>query len=174
MFSDDTPDSDLITSAALRVLDPSSTTSSPILNAQDGHSNTNGRAKERFVLIDMDATGTKVLSAQSMSPDWAVTSTELSSAPTWDKDGDKNGEEMQEGEEGETKGLMLRIEGMEVLGESVVVERSRKGKEEEEGKRLEELVEVYGRKMGELKRVVDAGAGAGVVGGLDIEETRRT
>lgn len=98
--------------------------------------------KERFVLLDIDATGTKVLSAQSMSPDWAVTSTELSPAPTWDRDGEGKQEEAEEG-----GGLMLRIEGMEVPTDD--------GEAEE--KRLEDLAEEYERKMSELKRVVDAG-----------------
>ena len=106
--------------------------------------------KERYVLLDMDATGMKIESAQSMSPDWAVTSTELGPAPTWDRDG----EGKQEGQDG--RGLMLRIEGMEI----------KRGEEGEEGvarrreeKRLEELVEVYERQMVELRRVVDLGQG---------------
>lgn len=101
----------------------------------------------------MDATGTKVLSAQSMSPDWAVTSTELAPAPTWD---DRGGEKVR----GE-RGLMLRIEGMEVLGEleGGVGEGKQKG--------LEELMDVYERRMGELRRAVDAGAGV-VPQGRDV------
>lgn len=100
------------------------------------------------MLLDMDATGTRVESAQSMSPDWAVTSTELGPAPTWDRDG----EGKQEGQEG--RGLMLRIEGMEVRGE----ERGEVARQGEE-KRLEELVEVYERQMAELRRVVHSGQG---------------
>lgn len=101
------------------------------------------------MLLEMDATGTKVESAQSMSPDWAVTSTELGPAPTWDRDG----EGKQEGQEG--RGLMLRIEGMEVRRDAE--ERGVAGQGEE--KRLEELVEVYERQMAELRRVVDSGQG---------------
>lgn len=98
----------------------------------------------------MDATGSNVVSAQSMSPDWAVTSTEVGAAPTWDRDGEGGEGERGEGEE-EGGGMMLRIEGMEVLcGEDVGGER-----------RLEELAEVYERRMGELRRVVDAGVGIG-------------
>lgn len=89
------------------------------------------------MLLDMDGTGTRVESAQSMSPDWAVTSTEVGAAPTWDREG-----------EGKQEGLMLRIEGMEV--------RRDEG-EEGEGKKLEELVEVYERRMVELRRAVDSG-----------------
>lgn len=98
------------------------------------------------MLLEMDGTGTKIESAQSMAPDWAVTSTELGPAPTWDGDG----EGKREG--GEGRGVMLRIEGVEVGGEE---EAGKLG----EGKRLEELVGVYERQMAELRRVVDAGQG---------------
>ena len=138
------PDNNPITAAALQVLDPISDYSSPTTN---GAGRETGRStKERYVLLDMDATGTNVLSAQSMSPDWAVTSTEIAPAPTWD---DRGGEGVKG--EGEGAGLMLRIEGMEVLAP---VEGS-KGREADEAK-LEELVEIYEKRMGELKRVVDA------------------
>ena len=99
----------------------------------------------------MDATGSNVVSAKSMSPDWAVTSTEVGAAPTWDRDGEGSEGERGEGEEEEGRGMMLRIEGMEVLG----------GDDEGGERRLEELVEVYERRMGELRRVVDAGVGGG-------------
>lgn len=113
--------------------------------------------KERFVLLDMEATGTKVLAAQSMSEDWAVTATELGPAPTWDRDGQEK-EGLQEG-----RGMMLRIKGVEVGKEA----GQEKGKEagiggpDWEEKRLEELVEFYERRMVELRRVVNAGVGIG-------------
>ncbi len=101
----------------------------------------------------MDATGSRVLSAQSMSPDWAVTATELAPAPTWDDTGGGGG-----GGEVEGRELMLRIEGMEVLGSVEGDDGDGKGK----GKGLEELVGMYESRMGELRKVVDAGAGVGV------------
>ena len=169
IFSDDTPDTEPITSAALQVLDPKSPTSSPKNRRSDGEQPT-----ERFVLIDMDATGTKVLSAQSMSSDWAVTSTELGPAPTWDKDGQGMQEEGGDEGEEEERGLMLRIEGLEVLGTGAEGEWKGKGRGDGEDKRLDELVDVYERTMGELRRVVDAGAGVGLGTGtgLGIEERR--
>lgn len=125
-------------------------------------------------MIDMDATGTKVLSAHSMSPDWAVTSAELGPAPTWDKDGqgmqEEGGDEGEEEEE--ERGLMLRIEGMEVLGTEAEREWKGKGRGHGEDKRLDELVDVYERRMGELRRIVDAGAGVGLGTGLGIEERK--
>lgn len=118
----------------------------------------NGRngvyTKERYVLLDMDATGSKVVSAQSLSPDWAVAATELAQAPTWD---DRAGERLQG--EVEDRGLMLRIEGMEVIGSLAGGDGGRKQK------RLEELVNVYESRMGELRRAVDAGAGVGITQG---------
>lgn len=77
-----------------------------------------------------------------MSADWAVTATEVVEAPTWD-DG------------GEGRGMMLRIEGMEVGG---------KGEEGEE-RALEGLVEVWERTMGELRGVVGMGGRVGGVKG---------
>ncbi|KAL6716685.1 hypothetical protein ACLMJK_006253 [Lecanora helva] len=146
IFSDDTPENDPITAAALQILDPASTSSTPTSPSNNKPpSPETSSAKDRYILLDLDATGTQILSAQSMSPDWAVTSTEVTAAPTWDDS--TGGEEGQEG----GGGMMLRIEGMEVPG---VV-----GGEGEEEKGLEELVEVWERRMGELRRVVDAGVG---------------
>jgi len=147
IFSDDTSDSDPITSATFQVLDDPSPSSSPPRNTNDGHDH-DINTKERFVLVDMDATGTKVLSAQSMSPDWAVTSTELSPAPTWDRDGEGKQEEEEE------RGLMLRIEGMEVPRD--------KGAEQMDEKGLEDLVQEYERGMEQLRRVVDARVRSGL------------
>ncbi|CAD6585986.1 MAG: hypothetical protein ASARMPRED_002365 [Alectoria sarmentosa] len=145
VFSDDAPDTDPVTAAALQVLHPASATASPTV---DPRADNLQPRQERYVLLDMDATGTKVESAQSMSPDWAVTSTELGPAPTWDRDG----EGKQEGHQG--RDLMLRVEGMDAR----MKEEGGRGNQGEE-KRLEELVEVYERQMAELRRVVDAGPG---------------
>lgn len=110
--------------------------------------------KERYVLLEMDSSGTKIESAASMSPDWAITGTEVGPAPTWDRDG----EGMREGRDG--RGLMLRIEGVEVKGGTGKGQVEKQGEE----KRLEELVEVYERQMVELRRVVDSGQGVGMGG----------
>ncbi len=99
----------------------------------------------------MDSTGTKIKSAQSMSAEWAVTSTELGAAPTWDRDGEGKGE----------GGLMLRIEGVEVRREE---EEGIEGGRRSEERSLEELVEVYERQMVELRRVVDSGQGIAMGG----------
>ena len=87
-----------------------------------------------------------------MSPDWAVVSTELGPAPTWEGE--------QVGEEGkEERGLMLKIEGMEVegAGPENVEER------EDGGERaLEELVEEYEKRLRDLRKVFDAGRQEGI------------
>ena len=75
-----------------------------------------------------------------MSPDWAVVSTEVGPAPTWD--GEQGG--------GESKGLMLRIEGMEMSPQGLDGE----GKADGEEKALEGLVDEYERRMRELMRAV--------------------
>jgi len=150
IFSDDVPDNDPITAAALEILDLASE------NRRNG-----GHTNDRYVLLDMDATGSKVLSAQSMSPDWAITSVELAPAPTWD---DRGGEGVQGGVEG--RGLMLRIEGVEVLGSIEGGDGGDgEGQGEGERKKLEELADMYESRMGELRRVVDVGAGVGVIPG---------
>lgn len=122
LFSDDDDaDTDLITTAALQTLSP-----------------TNTNPSERFLLLDIDASGTKVLRAQSMHPGWAVTSAEVRAAPTWEGEG--------EGEEG-GRGMMLRVEGVERGG----------GERVEEGEGLERLVERFEKGLGELRRVVEGG-----------------
>ncbi|KAL9638489.1 MAG: hypothetical protein Q9164_001521 [Protoblastenia rupestris] len=147
IFSDDPPDTSPITATAIQVLD-SSPTSPATVHSQP----LSPKCKERYVLLDIDASGTKILSAQSMSPDWAVVSTELGPAPTWE------GEQVGEEGKGE-RGLMLKIEGMEVesAGPENVEER------EDGGERaLEDLVEEYERRLRELRKVFDAGRQEGV------------
>lgn len=73
-----------------------------------------------------------------MTSDWQVLSAEITSAPTL---------EGANGEEG--KSMMLRIEGTEGA--------KRLGREEGEALSLEGLVEEFGRRMEELRRVVGAG-----------------
>lgn len=78
-----------------------------------------------------------------MTSDWQVLSAGISSAPTL---------EGASGEEG--KGMMLRIEGTEGA--------KRLRREEGKAMGLEGLVEKFGRRMEELRRVVGAG-------GKDVE-----
>ncbi|KAL9034810.1 MAG: hypothetical protein Q9214_006875, partial [Letrouitia sp. 1 TL-2023] len=128
IFSSDSPDSHLLTSAALSSFPASSD------NPSTPHPN------ERYLILDLDATGSKVVKASSMSPDWQITSAEILPAPTW------------EGEEEGGRGMMLRVEGIEVGQEG-----EKEGKAEEGAEGMEVLVERFERRMGELRRVVEGG-----------------
>ncbi len=125
LFSDDA-DTDPITTAALQTLSPAANVSDLAQQAQP---------TERFLLLDIDATGTKVVRAQSMDPGWAVTNAEVRAAPTWEGEGEGG------------RGMMVRIEGVE-RGE---------GGGAGEGEGLERLVERFEKGLGELRRVVEGG-----------------
>jgi len=135
LFTNDPTDA--LTTAALDTLTPSASASA-------------STPKERYLIIDLDATGSNVVAARSLSPEWAVTSAEVGKAPTWGEEGAGKGE-------GEG-GMMLRIEGVEAVRGVEVG----KGKEMEE--ELEELVERYMRGMEGLRRVVEGVRGKGDVG----------
>lgn len=93
------------------------------------------------MIVDLNANGTEVVAARSMSPEWAVTGAEVGKAPTWGEEGAGKGEG--------DGGMMLRIEGFEAA----------KGVETGTEVELEELVERYTRGLEGLKRVVE-GVGA--------------
>ena len=139
IFADDPSDNDPITTAALDLLNPSS----PTGLEQDGSTT----RKERYALLDLDSSGTKVLNSQSMSPDWAVIGADVGAAPTWEGGADT--------QEGEGRGMMLKIEGMDAAAEA---EQKQGGRDKE----LEELVKDYERRMEELRRVVGTGFGDGI------------
>ena len=107
-----------------------------------------GTRKERYVVISLDESGAAVESAYSLTGDWAVVGTSVGKAPTLE------GGKEEEGGSGE-RGLLLRIEGTE----GWAAESWEEGKEPE--RELEELCEVFGRRMGELRAVVEGG-GAGM------------
>ncbi|TKA62910.1 hypothetical protein B0A49_11468 [Cryomyces minteri] len=114
IFSNDDPD--LLTSATLRA---SETVDSllPVLQGdnedlgertqsatvQDGSGR--GQARERFIIVEMDADGHTILSAQSLASDWQVLRTTVSDAPSWTQD-DRAADKT-------AGGLMLQIEGIE-------------------------------------------------------------
>ena len=123
IFSTDDPNGDLITAAALQTLSVT-----PPLPA--------GTRKERYIIIDLDSTGTRVVGAHSMANDWQIISAEIGPAPSW---------------EGEGGGKMLKIEGVD------------EAQEEGEGGfvGLEGLLDIYGKRLEELRRVVEAGGDRG-------------
>ncbi|KAI9861352.1 MAG: hypothetical protein M1830_006204, partial [Pleopsidium flavum] len=122
IFSDD--DTDLITEAALRTLEPASSSSTTTTtsthqdpynaNAENSENAENEPEKhsalpprrrgvtERYLLLDLSASGDAVISAHSLTADWQVLNVDVSNAPTWDAEGATDDER--------SAGLMLRIE----------------------------------------------------------------
>lgn len=94
VFTDD-EDTDILTNAALQTLNDSE-------QPQE-----HDEADERFVVLDIDPTGKEVLSAKSLSPEWQSLKTHISPAPSWGGN-----------EEGDDRGLMLRISGQEARKEA--------------------------------------------------------
>lgn len=148
LFSDDA-DTDLLTSAALQTLELSASASSaPSAGARSSPGTSDAERsppprvdaapRNRFVVIDLDDSGKRVLAARSMAPDWQVVAAHVEPAPTWEGEGDG-------------KGLLLRVEGVRVG----------RGGEEDGGEGLEALVEGYMKRLGELRRVVEGGGGEG-------------
>ncbi len=162
IFSDD--DTDLITEAALRTLEPAPSSSTAISadqdppgteateTAQSSEDVEDERAKhsalppprpgvtERYVLLDVSASGDAVISAHSLTADWLVLNVDVSDAPTWDAEGETADEK--------TAGLMLRIEGTEG-----VVQGDAEGREGD----MEDLVVVFEKRMAELRTLISAG-----------------
>lgn len=81
-----------------------------------------------------------------MSPAWAVVGTEVGVAPHWE------GEGGAAAGNGNDRGLMLKIEGVEAPALKKQVGRE----EEDDRKGLEQLMEEYENGMRELRRVVEA------------------
>ncbi|MCJ1428768.1 hypothetical protein MMC29_006679, partial [Sticta canariensis] len=119
IFADDHDSDLLITAAALQTLDPDP--SLPPSSDNGSPSNTPprprrvgdaGREKgsgggggamaatspERFLIVDLDPTATRVVVAWSMARDWQVVNADITPAPTWE------GEERNSGETGQGKG----------------------------------------------------------------------
>ena len=175
IFASDSSATSPITAAALQSLDPNLTsspqshtsspgspTSSPSHPSDEARISTN--KDERFIVLELDETGQKVVSAESMSPSFAVTGTQIKEAPTWENgsgNGHEKGVPKHNGNtgEGQERNLMLKIEGMEVpitLPSSAKRQKG-KGKEgEDEGKTLEQLREEYEVGLQQLRRVVHA------------------
>ena len=156
IFADDPAETNPITATVLETLEAPS-------NSSDNHYSSEGQAKdqnsaaanERYVIIDLDAAGTKIVSAQSMSPNWAVMSTEIGPAPTWDVGaGNKSGQEEGLAAGG---GLMLTIDGTECLGgNGPDTTDSQSYRVDLEARSLEQLAEEYERRMGDIRKVVEA------------------
>ena len=134
---------------------------------------------ERYIVINLDATGKRVVSAQSLSSEWAVTKAEVKKAPTWGESGDGYGREGKQratrqrpskGDEDagtfkEEPGMMLVIEGVESpelrsndQDEDKSIHNTRRDDEGDWGsaKEIEALVEDFSRGMHDLRSVVSS------------------
>lgn len=112
---------------------------------------------ERYVVVELEASGREVKGAWSLTGDWAVRATQVGVAPTLEGGGGGDGGQGS----GEKGLLLLRIEGMEGWEEEDIAEGTGEGEGERE-RGLEELVEVFGKRMGELRGVVERrGMGGG-------------
>lgn len=116
VFDDDDPD--VVTAASLRALgadDASVTTMRRVSSELDGEVGAPEEPRdvlpplrpgvlERYVLVDMAQDGHTVVSAKSLSTDWAVTGTSVGAAPTFDEGAGRD--------PGQAGGLMLKVEGL--------------------------------------------------------------
>ena len=98
------------------------------------------------MILDLDASGTKITSSASLSPDWQILSAEIKGAPSW------------EGGEGEGEGrLMLEVKGVGLEGGGRVVKGKERGGKEGEGDNVMGLVEEFEKRMEGLRGVVGMG-----------------
>ncbi|KAI9807822.1 MAG: hypothetical protein M1825_005127 [Sarcosagium campestre] len=130
---------------------------------------------QRYVILDMNATGDAAVAARSLTDDWQVVGVEVASAPTWAAD---------EGPPSATVGragggLMLKIEGTEGIdpaaaalvttgvgggGGAATAGGGGVGNEVREDNQLDDLQQLVGkfeRQMKSLQRVMDAEQGVG-------------
>ncbi|KFZ14732.1 hypothetical protein V502_05927 [Pseudogymnoascus sp. VKM F-4520 (FW-2644)] len=109
--------------------------------------------QHRTILVDLDATGTAVTSAQSLSSSWQILSASVTKAPTWESG------PTAEDDAGSAR-FMLRLEGTRGRDEGMA-ERVRGMWREDPGDvRAEDfqvLMEEFERKMRVLKTVVETG-----------------
>lgn len=91
----------------------------------------------------------RITSAHSLTPDWQVLSTKLSPAPSFDTLHNNHAA----GEPSPNGALMLRIEGTSGFPRDIAPGRGEDNKDHT----LEELMEQFEKRMGELRRVIEAG-----------------
>ena len=123
------------------------------------------KVDERYILIDVDASGKKITNAQSLSPQWAVTGAEVRSAPTWDGESGKGAKVLSrhEDEQGnedprreDAEGMMLVVDGMERPSAD---DEGDEARHDEDNRDVEDLLEEFGRGMDGLRGVVTAWEG---------------
>lgn len=171
IFADD--DTDIITEAACRSLaqDTPTTSTATANDRRSTHPDTEHEdsklphpalgVREHYLLLDVHpspsgtGTGFDVASAHSLSSEWQVTNTTITHAPTID------------GAAADAEdGLMLKIEGR---GGTPPDENNRaKDKDKEKEKEsLEDLVEVFQKRLADIKRTMEAAGDVGDIGRLE-------
>ncbi|KAL5358641.1 hypothetical protein BJX96DRAFT_45643 [Aspergillus floccosus] len=91
----------------------------------------------------------RVTSAHSLTPTWQILNTELVPAPTFENN--------TPGEQSVNGGLMLKIQGTPGLP---LVMPGKDRDKERGGQRLEDMMEQFSRRLGELRQVIEAGGPA--------------
>jgi hypothetical protein len=155
VFSDDAENeregSDVATVAALRALDQTAQKQQSYVRSSQPNED---EIDERFITVDLEPvvepTGTalRVKHVSSLSPSWAVTSTTIRSAPTFDEQAEDSPES-----------LMLQVEGIE-LGRTT----SSSSEARDNAKKRKEEME---RKAAQLLQDSSRRGGGGVVQGME-------
>lgn len=122
------------------------------------------RRENRVLLLDTDASGTQIVSAHSLTPNWQILNTSLVPAPTWDGDAGTEGE-------GAT-GMMLKIEGTAIEQ----IESERNISSVGSGAHVSEddfhnLLTSFDEKMRILRNVLESGAIFEMEDGAPVQET---
>ncbi|KFY25033.1 hypothetical protein V491_01924 [Pseudogymnoascus sp. VKM F-3775] len=113
--------------------------------------------EHRTIILDLDATGTTVTAAHSLSPSWQVLSASITKAPTWESG--RPTAEADDAEAGAAR-FMLRLEGTKGRDEGMRERVRGVWRENPRDVRAEDfgvLMEEFEKKMRVLKTVVDSG-----------------
>ncbi|KAL1961646.1 hypothetical protein VTN77DRAFT_1361 [Rasamsonia byssochlamydoides] len=94
----------------------------------------------------------RIASAHSLTPDWQVLSTQLSPAPSFDTFNNHHSGEPSSSPSS-SGALMLKIEGTSGFPRDIAPARGEDNKDQT----LEEMMEQFEKRMGELRRVIEAG-----------------
>jgi hypothetical protein len=170
LFADD--DTDIVTEAACRSLtqdDPFMTTGHVAQSQQSQEHEPeqepsrlpapSSAVQEHYLLLDLQPvksdsamTSYEVTRAHSLSADWQITNTGISSAPSIDA--------VDEGAEG-SEALMLRIEGRGIVRSDDDEDGNGKRKGSTEKETLEEMLRRFGTGLGDIRRAIEAGGSLG-------------
>lgn len=135
--------------------------------------------REHYLLLDLhpsdaESTSYTVTRAHSLSPDWQILSTGVTSAPTIDAGGPEDDDDTAGGG-GSSEGLMLRIEGQGFVaadGEhhqhqhhhyGAAAGKGKMKKTKAEKETLEDMVARFEKGLADIRRAIDAGGPVGSV-----------